>query len=171
MNLYRGFVFLLAIASCGCASSPPRPPLPALSEEMLDGISYTLGSAKYPIRFRDLYDKLGGEKVMVWCCRFSSRERTTLQFAISAPDSGRGTYYVEFDFKPDIEEPSEELCLGARLAFESPYGTTFYAKLLGADRTKASPEKRPNQSPEPTVLSVTSCACAQLAPATIVAHL
>jgi hypothetical protein len=32
-------------------------------------------------------------------------------------------------------------------------------------------EKRPNQPPEPTALSVTICACAQLAPASTVAHL
>jgi hypothetical protein len=43
-----------------------------------------------------------------------------------------------------------------------------------ADDSKLAPyrlEKRPNQSPEPTALSVTICACAQLAPASTVAHL
>jgi len=135
--------------------------LPQFDEERMEFLLTTLRKTKYPISFDALRDKLGGPDALVWCCSRDKLHQTfvkrtsTYRVARSTPEGGDYVLVVDFDDMPIDRTPDSHSVCRARLCYESPFGWRFTAESMDDFLRAGSPEKEPNQTPEPTPMAVT----------------
>ena len=160
MKLVCSWFVCFCICGAPLRSAEDTKEAPVLVGGPIAEIQFALYRTDYPVAFKDLFERLGGERTLKWCCGRGQERGGVLRhledFTITQVPAADGEYQVEFEIREIAGDPVQTIVVSARVCFLSPHGR-FYAEDLKSVFGEVKAEKtEANKAVDPTPVSAPS---------------